>query len=65
MSEIKGQLLGIVLVIAVFAVVGAALVTAFSNATKKVATEIEKEPTGLTPTQVSTLADDGLKLLTF
>ncbi len=47
MSEIKGQLLGIVLVVAVFGVVGGVLVTAFSASAEKIQTKIETdtEPT--------------------
>ena len=42
MSEIKGQLLGIVLTVALFGIVSAALVVAFQNTSKKVAEEVEK-----------------------
>lgn len=47
MSEIKGQLLGIVLVVAVFGVVGGVLVTSFETAASNVAEKIEdvSEPT--------------------
>lgn len=48
MSEIKGQLLGIVLVVAVFGVVGTLLVTAFqksaTNISKKIETDTEPTP---------------------
>lgn len=41
MSEIKGQLLGIVLVIAIFGVVAGALTLAFSNVTSGITQRIE------------------------
>ncbi|MFA6667483.1 MAG: hypothetical protein WCS51_03935 [Bacilli bacterium] len=41
MSEIKGQLLGIVLVVAVFGIVSTALVTAFTNASKSISEQVE------------------------
>lgn len=41
MSEIKGQLLGIVLVVAVFGVVGTVLVTSFETAATSLQTKIE------------------------
>lgn len=41
MSEIKGQILGVVLVLAIFAVVGGTLYTAFSNSATKVSSKIE------------------------
>lgn len=44
MSEIKAQLLGIILVVACFAAVGTFLVTAFSNAGESAASKIEEEP---------------------
>lgn len=47
MSEIKGQLFGILLVIAIFAAVGSVLATSFSKAAKDVASEIV-EPVSLT-----------------
>ncbi len=40
MSEIKGQLLGILLVVLIFAGVSTALITAFDGATSHVADEI-------------------------
>ncbi len=46
MSEIKGQLLGIVLVVAVFGVVGGVLVTAFQASAKSIATSVQKEYNG-------------------
>lgn len=50
MSEIKGQLLGIVLVVAVFGVVGTALVTAFKSSAGKIANKVDND---------YTVADDG------
>ena len=41
MSEIKGQLLGIILVLTIFGVVGAALKTAFTNMKDKVVESVE------------------------
>ena len=46
MSEIKGQLLGIVLVVAVFGVVGGVLVTAFQDSAENIATSVKKEYNG-------------------
>ena len=46
MSEIKGQLLGIVLVVAVFGVVGGVLVTAFKASANNIATSVKKEYNG-------------------
>lgn len=42
MSEIKGQLLGIILVIIVFGVVAGGLATVFSNMTNSVSSEMAK-----------------------
>ena len=41
MSEIKGQLLGIILVLAIFGIVGAALKSAFTNMKDTVVEEVE------------------------
>jgi len=41
MSEIKGQLLGIVLVVTIFGAVSTALVAAFNSATKTVTQAVE------------------------
>lgn len=41
MSEIKGQLLGIILVVMVFAAVGTAMVTAFRNFGTKITSEVD------------------------
>ena len=43
MSEIKGQLFGIILVITVFSVVGTLLVNAFQKSAEKVSDKISKE----------------------
>lgn len=48
MSEIKGQLFGILLVVAVFGVVGATLVSAFQDAANNVKEKITEE-VDLTP----------------
>ena len=50
MSEIKGQLLGIILVIMVFGIVAAGLTTVFTNLTSSVSNEVSKAVTqyGLT-----------------
>jgi len=42
MSEIKGQLLGIILVIMVFGIVAAGLTTVFTNLTSSVSSEVTK-----------------------
>lgn len=42
MSEIKGQLLGIILTIAIFGVVLAAMGTAFANVSQTIATRAEE-----------------------
>ncbi len=42
MSEIKGQLLGIILVIIVFGVVAAGITTVFQNLTSSVSSEVAK-----------------------
>lgn len=55
MSEIKGQLLGIVLVVAIFGVVGGVLVSAFHEAADDLSDKITttEEPTSTyTPTNV-------------
>lgn len=44
MSEIKGQLLGIVLVVAIFGAVASALLTAFKTAAANTAEKITTEP---------------------
>ncbi len=66
MSEIKGQLLGIVLVVSVFGVVGGVLVTAFHKSSKAIATKIE---TDTDPVSSETSANENLvtndSLLTF
>lgn len=41
-SEIKGQLLGIILVIMVFGIVAASLTTVFTNLTNSVSSEVAK-----------------------
>lgn len=45
MSEIKGQLLGVVLVVAIFGAIGGLLYAAFQNAAKSTASKIEETPT--------------------
>lgn len=45
MSEIKGQLLGIVLVLAVFGAVSTALLAAFKTATDNVSQKVSEETT--------------------
>ena len=72
MSEIKGQLLGIVLVVAVFGVVGGVLVTAFTKSANNIQKAIEKDtdengkvtvPTTGTSVDSSIISSDNL--LTF
>lgn len=48
MGEIKGQLLGIVLVLSIFGIVATALTTAFNNVSDDVVTKIESS-TEITP----------------
>ena len=45
MSEIKGQLLGVVLVIAIFGAIAGILYGAFQKSAKDIATKIEEDPT--------------------
>ena len=45
MSEIKGQLLGIILVIIVFGVVATGIYTVFENLTSSVSSEVAKAAT--------------------
>lgn len=45
MSEIKGQLLGIVLVVTIFGAVAGVLLTAFKTAAANTAEQITTEPT--------------------
>ncbi len=47
MSEIKGQLLGILLVIAIFGVVSAALISIFNNLVDTVASEVDEIQTSI------------------
>lgn len=42
MSEIKGQLLGIILVLMVFGAVSAAMITIFNNLTKSVQEQVDE-----------------------
>ena len=43
MSEIKGQILGVLLVLLIFAAVSGILITAFSNASNKISERITNE----------------------
>lgn len=45
MSEIKGQLLGIILTISIFGIVAAAMATSFTNASKKIGEQVENVAT--------------------
>ena len=72
MSEIKGQLLGIVLVVAVFGAIGTILVTAFTKSANNIQKAIEKDtdengkvtvPTTGTSVDSSIISSDNL--LTF
>ncbi len=67
MSEIKGQLLGIVLVVSVFGVVAGLLTYAFKASANSIAKEIMEEPeiteTQPTGTSYSIISNDSL--LTF
>ena len=44
MSEIKGQLLGIILVVTIFGAVAGVLLTAFSTAASNTSTKISNDP---------------------
>ena len=43
MSEIKGQILGVVLVLSIFGAIGTVLVTAFKNSADNIASKITAE----------------------
>lgn len=43
MSEIKGQILGIVLVLSIFGLVGTALIAVFNNLTRTVENKVDEE----------------------
>ena len=43
MSEIKGQILGVVLVLSIFGAIGTVLVTAFKNSADSIASKITAE----------------------
>ena len=63
MSEIKGQILGVVLVLAIFGVVGTTLYGAFASAGNKVADKIsdsveEGSIKGDTETEIDFIADN-------
>ena len=63
MSEIKGQLLGVLLVVAIFGAIGFTLYTAFQGAATKVSESFNKfdptqDPTSQV-TQVSTVSELG------
>ena len=49
MSEVKGQLLGIIMTIAIFGIVFAAMVTAFTTASNSVSTKVKDAATTSTP----------------
>ncbi len=58
MSEIKGQLLGILLVVMVFAAVGGAMVTVFTNLSDKVVSEVSEVYTELESMTIASDLDD-------
>lgn len=72
MSEIKGQILGVVLVLAIFGAIGTVLVNAFTTSAteigKKISTDTEPTPT-VSKTTTSANANNidlsNLELLTF
>ena len=64
MSEIKGQLLGIVLVVAVFGAVGTILVSAFKQSATNLKAKIETD-TEPTAASVDNLIVSNDELLTF
>lgn len=49
MSEIKGQILGVVLVLAIFGAIGTVLVTAFKNNANSIASKIGNVEGGTDP----------------
>ena len=55
MSEIKGQLLGIILVITIFGAVSTAVAAIFTNLTNAVETEVSKEVDSYTKAKVNYL----------
>ncbi len=76
MSEIKGQILGVVLVLAIFGAIGTVLVTAFTDNAKSVAKKISTDSTPTynadslkdtagTPTNLNNQNLSNLELLTF
>jgi|GEM_PF-493989 hypothetical protein len=69
MSEIKGQLLGIVLVVAVFGAISGVLVASFKAASENIAEKIEDttEPavTAVTSIQENIYSIDNYKLLKY
>ena len=60
MSEIKGQLLGIVLVVAIFAAVGGVLLGAFKTAASNTAEKIKEQPTIQEPVEAHASLDSNL-----
>ena len=58
MSEIKGQLLGIVLVVTIFGAVAGVLLGAFNTAAENTADQISEVPTIEAPTGVGVLTND-------
>ena len=71
MSEIKGQILGVVLVLAIFGAIGTVLVNAFTTSATNIGDRIteDTEPKPTVPTSSSTNANNidlsKLELLTF
>lgn len=59
MSEIKGQLLGIILVITIFGAVSAAAAAIFTNLTNAVENEVAEEIDGFSKTQTNLLHYEG------
>ena len=58
MSEIKGQLLGIVLVVTIFGAVAGVLLSAFNTAAQNTADKISEVPAIEEPTAVGVLTND-------
>ena len=58
MSEIKGQLLGIVLVVTIFGAVAGVLLSAFNTAAQNTADQISEVPAIEEPTAVGVLTND-------
>lgn len=57
MSEIKGQILGIVLVLSIFGLVGTALIAIFRNLTTTVENKVDQEISNVEAAEATVLSD--------